>query len=156
MSSKLQDYVFKKFVLSNVYTLEQLRSNCLRFGTLCKRHRNYFYRKYLQLSGYDVSDKSLDFLKIFVELGELSKSLDNDKDRTYLVKVDPKNLNRMVMSEDLLEVCKNYASSELVDFLKKSGFEISKTPVHQIFLTPVDEDINEMDTQPSPDKFEHF
>jgi hypothetical protein len=152
MSSKVQDYVFLKIVLPNVYTLEQLRTNCFRFSELCRKHRNRFYRKYLQLSGYDVSDKTTDFVKVFIELNEMTKMLEQNKDRIYLVNVDPRNISKIVMSEDLLELCKTYGSVELVDFLTKSGFEIRTTPVVETFLTPIQVDIGDKDTVPSPEK----
>ena len=150
----LQDTVFKKFFLPSFSTIKQLHQYCWRLDNkykldkdskdeilikdpktrnVCFRNRKYYFKRFLELSGYDVSDDKTDFTNIYVELKMMSTELEYNKNPKYIPPnpVEPENITRITMTEELLEICRNKASSELREFLIRNRLDIKKTKLHK-------------------------
>jgi hypothetical protein len=144
----LQDTVFKKIFLPNFSSINQLRKYCWQLENrykvgkdidsiltkqpktknVCFRNRKYYFKRFLELTGYDVSDNKTDFTNIYLELKTMSKDLEYNKNPKYIQPnpVEPENITPITMTEELLEICRNKASSELTEFLIRNRLDIKR------------------------------
>lgn len=136
MSSSLQDTAFNKVFLPSMSTIAQLRRYCMiiddydvrNVKNICFRNKKNYFKRFLELNGYDVSDNTTDFVKIYTELRDMSNNLEFDqkKNPEYISpkQVDPRNITSITMTRDLLEMAKNNGSDMMKYFLKNNGFDI--------------------------------
>lgn len=147
----LQDTVFKKHFLPNFSSIKQLRHYCWKLDknlgskklgeqidynlikdpktkNVCFRNRHYYFKRFLELTGYYVFDDETDFTNIYVELNVMYKDLEYNKNPKYIPPhpVKHENITRITMTEELLEICRNKASFELRDFLIKNRLNIKQ------------------------------
>jgi hypothetical protein len=144
----LQDTVFQKMFLPSFSSIKQLREYCWQLGNryklgkdidynlienpktknVCFRNRKYYFKRFLELTGYDVSDTKTDFINIYLELKMMSTNLEYNKNPKYISPkpIEPENITRITMTEELLEICKYNASFELREFLIKNGLDINQ------------------------------
>lgn len=144
----LQDTVFQKMFLPSFSSIKQLRQYCWQLDNkyklgkdidyiliedpktknVCFRNRKYYFKRFLELTGYDVSDIKTDFVNIYIELKTMSKDLEYNTNPKYISPkpIKPENITRITMTEELLEICRNKASSELREFLIKNGLDIKQ------------------------------
>jgi hypothetical protein len=144
----LQDTVFQKMFLPSFSSINQLRQYCWQLDNkyklgkdidynliedpktkhVCFRNRKYYFKRFLELTGYDVSDIKTDFVNIYIELKTMSTDLEYNKNPKYISPkpIKPENITRITMTEELLEICRNKASFELREFLIKNGLDIKQ------------------------------
>lgn len=144
----LQDIVFKDVFLPSFSSIKQLHQYCWQLDNkyklgkdidyilignpktknVCFRNRKYYFKRFLELTGYDVSDTKTDFVNIYIELKMLSGDLEYTKNPKYISPkpIEPENITRITMTDDLLDICRHKASFELTDFLIKNGLDIKQ------------------------------
>lgn len=144
----LQDTVFQKTFLPSFSSIKQLRQYCWQLDNkyklgkdidynliedpktrhVCFRNRKFYFKRFLELTGYDVFDIKTDFVNIYVELKMMSTDLEYNKIPKYISPkpIKPENITRITMTEELLEICSDKASFELREFLIKNSLNIKQ------------------------------
>lgn len=146
--NSIQDTVFQKMFLPSFSSIKQLHHYCWQLDNkyklgkdidynlieepktkhVCFRNRNFYFKRFLELTGYDVSDIKTDFVNIYIELKTMSSDLEYNKNPKYISPkpIKPENITRITMTEELLEICRDKASFELREFLIKNSLNIKQ------------------------------